>query len=130
MSANDIYLTEAEWSVMECLWEHSPMTGREITQQMQERMGWTRSTTLTLLRRIEAKGAAVGDAEGGIKSFRPLIGRDDAAIRETENFLGRVYKGSVGMLVSSLAEKNTLSKEDIAELYDILKKAEGADEND
>lgn len=124
MINKNISLTEAEWSVMECLWETSPITGREATERLEESMGWNRSTTLTLLRRMEAKGAVAGDNENGIKTFRPLISRDDAALQETEEFLSRVYKGSVGMLVSSLASKNTLSKADIDELYDILKKAE------
>jgi len=125
VNVKNINLTSAEWSVMECLWEKAPLTGREVTHVLEQRMGWNRSTTLTLLRRMEAKGAVAGDVQGSIKTFRPLIRREDDATLETENFLGRVYKGSIGMLVSSLVEKNTLSKEDIDELYDILKKAEG-----
>lgn len=123
----NINLTAAEWSVMECLWVKSPSTGREVTKCLEEQRGWNRSTTLTLLQRLEAKGAVSCDKEGKIKIFRPVLHREDAAIAETEDFLGRVYKGSVGMLVNSLVEKNTLSKEDIDELYDILKKAEGGD---
>lgn len=73
MRDNQISLTEAEWTVMECLWEYSPRTGRETCQWLQERMGWTRSTVLTLLRRLEAKEAVVGDTEGEIKTFYPVI---------------------------------------------------------
>jgi len=42
--------------VMEGLWEKECMTGREATELLEERMGWNRSTTLTLLRRMEEKG--------------------------------------------------------------------------
>ena len=49
-------LTNAEWSVMECLWLSGSLTGRQATEQLQEKMGWNRSTTLTQLRRMEEKG--------------------------------------------------------------------------
>ena len=75
MRDNQISLAEAEWTVMECLWEYSPRTGRETCQWLQERMGWTRSTVLTLLRRLEAKEAVVGDTEGEIKTLHPVIAR-------------------------------------------------------
>ena len=69
---HDISLTQAEWEVMECLWEESPLTGREVTQHMQQRCGWSRSTTLTLLGRLEAKGAVKSTAEEiGPKVFSP-----------------------------------------------------------
>ena len=60
MEKEHIRLTEAEWAVMECLWEKEPRTGREVVQLLGKRMGWTRSTSLTLLRRLEAKGAVAG----------------------------------------------------------------------
>ena len=50
-------LTEAEWQVMECLWMSAPRTGREIIDALGKTTGWSRSTTLTLLRRLEDKGA-------------------------------------------------------------------------
>ncbi len=124
MDGKNISLTPAEWSVMECLWERSPMTGRELTDALRERCGWSRSTTLTLLGRMEAKGAVAGDMSGGKKSFRPLVGRDEIAMKETEDFLGRVYNGSLSLLVSSFTQKQPLSKKEIDELYDILKKME------
>lgn len=124
MSTQNTNLTSAEWSVMECLWEKSPRTGREATEWLEKRMGWNRSTTLTLLRRLEAKGAVASDSEGGMKSFRPLVRREDAALQETESFLERVYKGSLSLLVSSLTKKQTLSQQEIDKLYAILREME------
>ena len=31
------YLTEAEWQVMECVWEKAPCTGREVWEWFQGR---------------------------------------------------------------------------------------------
>ena len=125
MNEKHISLTEAEWSVMECLWEKSPRTGRETVAWLDQKMGWTRSTTLTMLRRLEAKGAVAGDTEGELKTFRPLIAREDVAVQETENLLDRVYKGSLSLLVSSLTKKQSLPQSEIDELYAILREMEG-----
>ena len=125
MNDKHISLTEAEWTVMECLWEKSPRTGRETVAWLDQKMGWTRSTTLTMLRRLETKGAVAGDTEGELKTFRPLIAREEVAVRETENLLDRAYKGSLSLLVSSLTRKQSLPQSEIDELYAILKEMEG-----
>ena len=125
MNDKNIALTEAEWAVMECLWEKSPRTGRETVAWLDRKMGWTRSTTLTMLRRLEAKGAVAGDTEGELKTFRPLIAREEVAVRETENLLDRAYKGSLSLLVSSLTRKQSLPQKEIDELYAILREMEG-----
>jgi len=122
MEENHISLTQAEWSVMECLWEAGPLTGREVTQRMEKHCGWSRSTTLTLLSRLEHKGAVESVAvELGPKVFSPLLGREDAALRETEDFLSRVYQGSLSLMVSSLTKKQALSREDLDQLHELLK---------
>lgn len=125
MNEKNLTLTEAEWTVMECLWEKSPRTGRETVAWLDQKMGWTRSTVLTMLRRLEAKGAVAGDTEGEVKTFRPLIAREDVAVRETENLLERAYKGSLSLLVSSLTRKQSLPQNEIDELYAILREMEG-----
>ena len=125
MNEKHISLTEAEWTVMECLWEKSPRTGRETVAWLDQKMGWTRSTTLTMLRRLEAKGAVAGDTEGELKTFRPMIAREEVAVQEAENLLDRVYKGSLSLLVSSLTKKQSLPQSEIDELYAILREMEG-----
>ncbi len=125
MHDRNVTLTEAEWTVMECLWEKSPRTGRETVDWLNQKMGWTRSTVLTMLRRLESKGAVAGNTEGELKTFRPLIGREEVAVRETENLLDRAYKGSLSMLVSSLTRKQSLPQNEIDELYAILREMEG-----
>ena len=123
MNDKNLTLTEAEWTVMECLWEKSPRTGRETVEWLDRRMGWTRSTTLTMLRRLEAKGAVAGE-EGEPKTFRPLIARDEESLPQTQSLLERAYNGSISLLVSALTRKETLPQEEIDELYAILKEME------
>lgn len=119
-----INLTSAEWNIMEALWESAPQTGRELTGKMEARMGWSRSTTLTLLRRLVDKGIVLCDSEGTKNTFSPTVGREDAAQQETQNFLDRVYQGSLRMLVSTMTQKKAVSKEELDELYALLREME------
>ena len=122
MAEKRISLTQAEWSVMDCLWDAGPLTGREVVQRMEQSCGWSRSTTLTLLTRLEHKGALESlPAEKGPKVFSPLLKREDAALEETKDFLNRVYQGSLSRMVSALTQKQALSREELDELYELLK---------
>ena len=53
-----------------------------------------------------------------------FIAGSHAALRETRSFLERVYHGSLGLMVSAVAEKEQLSRSEIDELYAALKKLE------
>ena len=122
MADKQISLTQAECNVMECLWEAGPLTGREVTRRLERSCGWSRSTTLTLLSRLEHKGTLESiPGEKGPKVFSPLLGREDAALQETKDFLDRVYQGSLSLMVSTLTQKQTLSQEELDELYELLK---------
>lgn len=117
-------LTGAEWNLMECLWEKSPRTGREVVEDMQLRQNWNRSTTLTMLRRMTEKEQIRCEESEGVRMYVPMICREDALLEETDSFLKRAYSGSVSLLVNTLTRHQELSREEIEELYDILRKAE------
>ena len=120
-------LTDMEWNVMELLWEKGQVTGREATEHMEAELDWSRSTTLTHLRRMEAKGAVGSSMVDGLKTFQPLVKREDAVLQETEDFLSRIYKGSLSLMVSSLTKKQALPQDEIDELYAILDQMKAGD---
>ena len=123
-------LSDMEWKVMELLWEKGTVTGREAVEYLEKTMGWSRSTTLTHLRRMEAKGAVGSQMDSGLKNFTALIPREEAVLAETEDFLSRVYKGSLSMMVSAFTQKQSLSRAEIDQLYEILEKMEGGGKDD
>ena len=124
MSEESISLTNAEWNLMECLWDASPRTGREATDWLRENVGWKRSTTLTMLRRMTEKSLVRCEEKDGVKVYSPLVRREEAARRETDDFLNRVYRGSVSLMMSAITKKQKLTREEIDELYAILREAE------
>ena len=120
----EIHLTNSEWYVLDCLWERSPQTVMELVAALGERLGWAKSTTITTLRRMEDKGLVLCQTQGRTKHYAPAVQRDRAVRGETRSFLNKVYQGSVGLMVSALAQDKALSKAEIDELYEILRKAE------
>lgn len=116
-------LSQSEWLVMECLWEH-PHTLMELVASLGKRVGWSKSTVATMVRRMEEKGIIRYEEQGRTKIFSPALSREDVTARETQNLLQRAYNGSIGMLVSAMAQSRSLTKADIDELYEILKKVE------
>jgi len=120
----ELTLTNSEWYVMDCLWERAPQTVMELVAALGERLGWAKSTTITTLRRMEDKGLVRCEVEGRTRHYFPAVEREGAVLRETRSFLDKVYGGSVGLMVSAMAQDKALTKAEIQELYDILKRAE------
>lgn len=118
-----INLSEGEWKLMKRLWRRAPMTITELTAAAKEETGWSKHTVITMLSRLEGKGA-VGHLNGErAKGYYPRIRREEAIYAESESFLDKV--GGLGLLVSAMAERNALTEADIAELSAILEQAGG-----
>ena len=118
-------LSDSEWKLMNHLWDGSPRTITELTAAVKEETGWSKNTVITMLSRLEAKGAVRHEEGPRAKQYFPAVERQDAARAETESFLSKVYGGSLGLMVSNLVESRRLSEADIAELSAILEKAGG-----
>lgn len=122
----NISLSNTEWSVMECLWASSPRTIMQLVKAMEDKLGWAKSTTNTMIRRMEAKGFIRYEDGGKARLYYPNFERGAAALEETESFLGRVYGGNLGLMINTLVERQNLSQEEIDELYEILGRAREA----
>ncbi len=117
-------LTSSEWNVLNRLWKESPRTVMQLSGELERTVGWARSTTITTLHRMEAKGLVRCEQVGRGKAYVPLVDRRQAEVAETRSFLDRVYQGSVGMMMSAMAQRRELSSEEITELRAILDQAE------
>ena len=112
-----VNLSDSEWKLMNRLWEQSPRTIMELTASLKEDTGWSKNTVITMLARLEAKGAVRHEEGGRAKRYFPAA--------ETESFLSRVYGGSLGLMMSAMVESRQLTEADIAELSAILERAGG-----
>ncbi|MBP3700679.1 MAG: BlaI/MecI/CopY family transcriptional regulator [Lachnospiraceae bacterium] len=114
-----LHLSDTEWKLMNRLWEQEA-TIMELTKEIGEEQDWTKSTIITMLNRLEKKGAVAYREEGRAKRYYPLIDRELAAVRETEDFLDKVYQGSVAMLVNAMVGNKKLKGNDVRELRALL----------
>lgn len=116
-------LAQSEWPVMELLWQ-KPHTLMELVAELNRTTGWSKSTVSTMVRRMCEKGLILYEEGEKAKIYHPAISREEVGSREARSLLRRAYDGSIGLFVSSFARQDGLTKEDIDELYAILKEAE------
>lgn len=123
MEAKEISLSNSEWYIMENLWESSPKTATQLIKAMEAETGWAKSTTKTVLRRMEQKGCIAYTEGAKAREYYPLINREEVVESETSSFLNRIYNGSLGLLVNTLVKKQDISDNEMEELYNIIKEA-------
>lgn len=116
-----VQVTEAEWKIMEVLWDHSPRTMTEITAILEPETGWTRHTVITLLKRMLEKGSISMDDTERAKKYTPLITREQASTEETHKFLSHVFKGKASLLVHHLVDAGDLSEDELKQILDMIK---------
>lgn len=123
---HEISLSNSEWIIMECLWARAPQTVTQLAKTMEAKTGWTKSTTKTLMGRMEAKGYLRYEEGGKARLYFPAIDRSKVVVAETESLLNRLFRGSVSLMVNALADRKQLSQKEIDELRAILDQAEEA----
>lgn len=117
-----VELSSGEWKLMHQLWR-SPMTITQLTAALKDETGWSKHTVITMLSRLEAKGAVTYESGGRAKVYRPLLQEDRAAQAETSTFLQKVYSGKVGALINAMVSSHSLTQADVDELSAILQRA-------
>ena len=97
----EVCLTQSEWYVMDCLWEHAPQTVMQLAARLSQRAGWAKDTTITTLERMEANGLVRSTPVGQDKQYHPCVRREEAAKSEVRSFPDHIYRGSMGLMVSA-----------------------------
>lgn len=117
-------IADAEWRVMEVLWQSSPLTAAEIIAALAD-VGWTAATVKTLLHRLTKKGAIGFEAEGKRYSYRPIVPRK-ACVREvTRSLVDRVFGGEPLSLLEYFVKSTKLSPEELQQLKRLVEEQEG-----
>ena len=117
-------ISEAEWEVMNVLWESSPQSATEVADALCDRMKWHPKTVKTLLGRLVKKGALRYREEGNRYLYRPALSRDRYIDDESRTFLDRVFGGNITPAVVHFVESVKLSDDDVQELRSLLDRKE------
>lgn len=105
---------------MEELWKKEPQTITQLAAGIQPIYGWTKHTVITMLNRLEAKGAVAYQEGERARLYSTCIPRSQAAMEETETLLDRVYGGSLGLLVNAFVTQKGITEEERDSLLALL----------
>src|SRR4249919_703969 len=109
-------ISQAEWNVMETLWESSPLTSLDVAERVQQnsRKRIAVQTVKTLLARLAKKGAITYRQQGNRYLYAPKVGREDYLAAESQSFLQRIFRGAAAPMLAHLVDRNDLTAEEIA----------------
>jgi len=115
-------LTEAEWQIMNALWQKHPATAREIMERLDRRVTWAYTTIKTMLTRLAEKDAVSEVKQGNTSVYEPLVSQRKAQLGAFRSLLDQAFDGAVGPLVHFLAEEKQLTAKEKRELQKLLER--------
>ena len=113
-------LTEAEWQIMNALWQKHPATARDIRDRLPAGVNWAYTTIKTMLTRLAEKKAVSEIKQGNTSVYDPLVSQQKARLSAFRSLLDQAFDGAIGPLVHFLAEEKQLTAREKAELAKIL----------
>jgi BlaI family penicillinase repressor len=120
MTRSALRLGKVQLQIMQVLWEREKATARQITDALSQSAPIAHSTTQTLLRQLEAKGAITHDPTERIFVFRPISQQHEIGTTAAHDLLTRVFGGSVSGLVAHLLKHERISPEERARLRELI----------
>lgn len=114
-------ISEAEYAVMEALWQSSPLTATEVCEAVCATRDWSLATVKTLLSRLVTKNVVATRPDGRRFLYRPLIERSEYVGGESRRLVERLFAGRPATLIANLAQQEALTDQDLAEIEALLK---------
>jgi len=114
-------ISDSELEVMKILWEKGALTSPKIIEELSKKIDWSKTTIKTLITRLVNKGAIEQTKkEGQLYKYKALISEKEYKKIESNNFIEKLYKGSVNNMLLNFVEEKQISKEDIKKLLEII----------
>ncbi|NOT02738.1 MAG: BlaI/MecI/CopY family transcriptional regulator [Phycisphaerales bacterium] len=123
MGQTEFELGSAEFEVLRVLWEHGPITVRQVLNHLHERSRRVAYTTvLTMLTRLEQKGYVASDKSDVAYVYRAAVTRDLVTRSKARKLVDQLYDGAAGALVLHLVRNERLSADEITELQTLIER--------
>ena len=114
-------LAEAEWEVMDGVWQlDRTVTVREVHDRLYPNGEKAYTTVQTIMNILVGKGILAKQKIGPVNVYTPIVSREDAARDETQSLVLRMFEGSFGALATYLIDSGELSREDLNELKALI----------
>lgn len=111
-----IELGEIQEKFAEIIWEHEPVASGELVKIADERLGWKKSTTYTVLRKLCEKGL-FQNVDGTVTS---LISKDQFEGAKSYKFVEDNFAGSLPSFIAAFTGRKKLSKSDVDEIQKMI----------
>ena len=112
----DMQLGAVEARFADIIWAYAPMTSAELVRRAQEALGWKKSTTYTVLKRLCDKGIFQNN-NGTVSS---LISRQEFFALQSERFVADTFAGSLPAFLAAFSSRKKLSAEEVTKLREMV----------
>ena len=109
-------IPESEYRFCLILWEREPIAATEMVKLCQEQMGWKRTTTYTVIKRLGERG--VLKLENGIVTS--LVSKEEAEASEIEDLVEKKFGGSLPAFVAAFTKHQNVSEKELDELQRMI----------
>ena len=103
---------ESEYRFCLILWEHEPLPSAELARLCKEKLGWSRTTTYTVIHRLSERGVVKN--ENGIVSS--LVSKNDVQASELDELVEKTFEGSLPAFIAAFTRRTDLSQTEIDQL--------------
>lgn len=107
---------EGEYRFCLIMWEHEPVTGVELVRLCQDQLGWKKSTTYTVIKRLGERGVLQNN-NGTITS---LVSKDEAQAYEIGELVEKKFEGSLPAFVAAFTKHQNISEEELDEVQRMI----------
>lgn len=103
---------ESEYRFCQILWEYEPVNSTRLVQLCRERLGWSKATTYTVIRRLAQRGVLKNENAVVFS----LISRDEVQAAEIDELVEKTFDGSLPKFIAAFTGHRNLSKDQIAQI--------------
>lgn len=107
---------ESEYRFCEILWEKEPIGSGELAELCAHRLGWKKSTTYTVIKRLSERG--VVKSEKAVVTS--LISREQVQEAESQEIVTRNFSGSLPQFVAAFTRGRKLRPEEAEEIRKLI----------
>lgn len=112
----DYRLGMVESQFADIIWEKEPVLSGDLVRICENQLGWKKSTTYTVLRRLCERGI-FQNQKGNVTS---LISKQEFSALQSEKFINETFDGSLPRFLAAFTARNKLTKEEIEELQRLI----------
>lgn len=117
---DDLHLGAVEARFADLIWKYEPLSSRALVALCGEELGWKKSTTYTVIKRLTERG--VVHTENAVVTA--LVNREDVQSAESRAFVERNFSGSLPGFLNAFVGGKGLTAAEADELRRMIDKFE------